>query len=90
MHGDDREQAAAVCEVLELWLRDVAVAQAGGATLALVDQLEATRRAAAALSPAEVLRRRREVGRTATALRQNASPVLALERLLIGWFHGRA
>jgi len=60
----------------------------GDPRLALADLAAATRRAAAALSPAEVLRRRAEVERTRAALRQNASPVLALEGLLIGWFHG--
>ncbi len=46
--------------------------------------------AAGALSPAEVVRRRDEVAWTALALRQNASPVLALERLVIRWFEGGA
>jgi DNA polymerase-3 subunit delta' len=89
-HGGDREEAGALCALLLLWLRDVAAVQAGGAGLALADLGEATRGAAAALSPAEVLRRRREVARTAAALRQNAAPVLALEAMLVGWFHGRA
>jgi DNA polymerase-3 subunit delta' len=89
-HGGDREEALALCELLLLWLRDVAAAQAGAADLVLPDLADATRGAAARLSPAEALRRRREVRRTAAALRQNASPVLALEALLIGWFDGRA
>jgi DNA polymerase-3 subunit delta' len=89
-YGEDREQAGELCELLSLWLRDVLAAQAGGAGLALADLEPETRRTAAALSPAEVVRRRAEVARTAAGLRQNASPVLALERLLIGWFHGRA
>jgi DNA polymerase-3 subunit delta' len=87
-HGGDREEAQALCELLLVWLRDVAAAQAGSGRLALVDLADATRRAAAALSPGEALRRRREVLRTAAALRQNGAPVLALERMLIGWFHG--
>ncbi|WP_242395318.1 DNA polymerase III subunit delta' [Anaeromyxobacter oryzisoli] len=89
-HGEDRAQATELCELLALWLRDVLAARAGGARLALAELAPATRRAAAAPAPAEVVRRRREVQRTAAALRQNGSPVLALERLLIGWFHGRA
>ncbi len=89
-HGGDREEAQALCDLLLVWLRDVAAAQAGAPQLALSDLADATRRAAAALSPAEGLRRRREVQRTAAALRQNAAPVLALEDMLIGWFHGRA
>ncbi len=88
-HGGDREEAQALCELLLVWLRDVAAAQAGAADLALDDLAGATRAVAAALSPAEGLRRRREVGRAAAALRQNGAPVLALEAMLIGWFHGR-
>jgi DNA polymerase-3 subunit delta' len=89
-HGGDREGALALCELFLLWLRDVAAVQAGAGDLVLADLADATRGVAARLSPAEALRRRREVRRTAAALRQNASPVLALEALLIGWFHGRA
>lgn len=88
-HGEDRETAGELCELLLVWLRDVAAVQAGHGGLALADLAEATRRLAGAIAPAEALRRRREVRRTAGALRQNASPVLALERMLIGWFHGR-
>jgi DNA polymerase-3 subunit delta' len=89
-HGGDREEAQALCELLLVWLRDVAAAQAGAEGLALPDLAAATGRIAAAISPAEALRRRREVGRAAAALRQNGAPVLALEAMLIGWFHGRA
>jgi DNA polymerase-3 subunit delta' len=89
-HGGDREEAAAACDALALWLRDVLAAQAGGGSPALADLGEATRACAGALAPAEALRRRDEVLRTRAALRQNASPVLALERMLVGWFHGRA
>ena len=88
-HGEDRETAGVMCELLLVWLRDVAAAQAGSGSFALSDLADATRAAARALSPVEALRRRREVESTVAALRQNASPVLALERLLIGWFHGR-
>jgi DNA polymerase-3 subunit delta' len=85
-HGGDRDEARAVCELLLVWLRDVAATQAGSASLALPDLGEATRSAAASLSPAEALRRRREVRRAASALRQNGAPVLALEAMLVGWF----
>jgi DNA polymerase III subunit delta' len=88
-HGGDREEAQALCELLLVWLRDVAAAQAGWRDLALADLEEVTRGVAGAVTPAETLRRRREVRRAAAALRQNASPVLALEAMLIGWFHGR-
>jgi len=88
--GEKREETEALCELLLVWLRDVAVAQAGGDGLALLDLSASTRRVADSVSPAEALRRRDEVGRTLAMLRQNAQPVLALERLFIGWFHGRA
>ncbi len=85
-HGGDRAQAADLCELLAVWLRDVLAAQAGGGSPALLDLAGETARAAAALSPAEVVRRREEVAATVLALGQNASPVLALERLFIRWF----
>src|SRR5512133_2504575 len=88
--GEKRELTEALCELLLVWLRDVAVAQAGGGALALGDLEGETRRIAGAVAPGEVLRRREEVLRTIRGLRQNAQPVLALERLFIGWFHGRA
>ncbi len=84
--GGDRAQAAELCELLAVWLRDVLAAQAGGGTPALLDLAAETGRAAAALSPAEVVRRRDEVAWTVLALKQNAAPVLALERLVIRWF----
>jgi DNA polymerase III subunit delta' len=94
-HGKDRDSAQELCEVLLVWLRDVVALQAGAAgagsavTLALPGVGEATDRVARTVSAPQALRRRREVRRTLAALRQNASPVLALERMLIGWFHGR-
>jgi DNA polymerase III subunit delta' len=90
VHGDDRAQAGELCELLGVWLRDVLALQAGGQRLALLDLSDETRRAAAVLSPVEVVLRREEVEATVQALRQNASPTLALEGMLVGWFHGRA
>jgi DNA polymerase-3 subunit delta' len=88
--GKDREAARETCELLRIWLRDVLAVQAAGAgaPLALGDLADATRSAAAALGPAEVLRRVELAGDAIAALRQNAAPALALERMLIGWFHG--
>jgi DNA polymerase III subunit delta' len=88
-HGGDREWAGEICEALAAWLRDVLAAQAGAPGSALPGLDAETRRVATAIAPAEAARRREEVLRTAAALKQNASPTLALERLLIGWFHGR-
>ena len=89
-HGEDRERARELCELLELWLRDVLALQAAGdgTPLALADLAEHARKAAAELSPAEVARRATSARDTAAALRQNAAPALALEGMLIGWFSG--
>jgi DNA polymerase-3 subunit delta' len=89
-HGKDRETATETCELLALWLRDVLAAQAGSGALALAAVGDATRSTAAAVTPREALRRRERVRRTVDAIVQNASPVLALEAMLVGWFHGRA
>jgi DNA polymerase-3 subunit delta' len=88
--GKEREGLAALCEEWLLFLRDVLAAQAGAAdgALALSALAPEARRWAATLSAAEVARRRLEVLRTLEGLKQNASPVLALERLLVRWFHG--
>lgn len=88
--GKDRELARESCELLLVWLRDVlALGTAGdGATLALPDLAALSRRVAAALPPAAALRRRERVQQALRALRQNGAPALALERMLIGWFHG--
>ncbi len=88
-HGQDREAAGGLGELLLVWWRDVLVAQAGGEALALAELEAVTRRAAGALTPAEALRRRGFVERLLAALRQNATAPLAIERMLIGWFHGR-
>ncbi len=86
----DREAARETCELLLVWLRDVLVrAVAGGeAPLALADLGSVTAEAASRLGPAEALRRGEAVKGALAALRHNAGPALALERMLIGWFHG--
>jgi DNA polymerase-3 subunit delta' len=88
--GEDREAARETCELLCVWLRDVLAHQAAGdaAGLALADLAPRTRAAAAGITPAEALRRFELARATVAALRQNAAPALALERMLIGWFHG--
>ncbi|HEX9289328.1 MAG TPA: DNA polymerase III subunit delta', partial [Anaeromyxobacteraceae bacterium] len=58
------------------------------APLALADLAAQTRRAAAALSAGEAVLRVEHARSAAAALLQNAAPALALERMLIGWFHG--
>jgi DNA polymerase-3 subunit delta' len=84
----EREGLAALCEDWLVFLRDVLAVQAGGTALALSVLAPEARRWAAALPSGEIARRRLEVLRTLEGLRQNASPVLALERLLVRWFHG--
>jgi len=88
--GKDRAEARETCELLLVWLRDVLARAVAGdrAELALGDLLPRTSEAASRLSRQEVLRRGERVRQTLRALRQNASPALALERMLIGWFHG--
>jgi DNA polymerase III subunit delta' len=88
-HGEDREAAAELGELLLVWWRDVLALQAGGGELALPDLAPLARAAAAALTPAEALRRRAVTERLIGALRQNATAPLAIERMLVGWFHGR-
>jgi DNA polymerase-3 subunit delta' len=88
--GEEREAARAVCDLLGVWFRDVLAVQAGGdaAPLALGDLSALTRTTAGALAPVEVVARLEGARAAAAALRQNAAPALALERMLIGWFHG--
>jgi DNA polymerase III subunit delta' len=88
--GEDREAARETCELLTVWLRDVLAVHAAGETapLALADLAPRTVAAAARLEPAEALRRIAGARDAAAALKQNAAPALALERMLIGWFHG--
>jgi DNA polymerase-3 subunit delta' len=87
--GQDRESARETCELLLVWLRDVLALQAApGTRPALGDLASAARSAADALRPSQVLARIAGVRQAIAALRQNAAAALALERMLIGWFHG--
>ncbi len=88
--GKDRAAAGEICELLLVWLRDVLARAVAGdrAELALGDLATSTAAATSRLSPQEALRRIERVRQALRALRQNASPALALERMLIGWFHG--
>ncbi len=87
--GEDREEAEAIGELLLVFWRDVLALQAGGAALALAGLSDAARRAASGLPPLEVLRRRALTAGMLAALRRNGAATLALERMLVGWFHGR-
>jgi DNA polymerase-3 subunit delta' len=87
--GEDREAATETCQLLEIWLRDaLAVCAAGDAAPLALPELAPQARQAAALGPLELLRRTEGARAAREALAQNASAALALERMLIGWFHG--
>jgi DNA polymerase III subunit delta' len=87
--GEDREAARETCQLLEIWLRDaLAVCAAGAAAPLALPELAAQARAAAALGAPELARRVTAARAARDALLQNAAPALALERMLIGWFHG--
>jgi DNA polymerase III subunit delta' len=88
-HGEDRESAAELAELCLVFWRDVLSAQAGATGLALLDLRELSQGTAAALTPSEVVRRHALSQELLTSLGQNAAAPLAIERMLIGWFHGR-
>lgn len=85
--GEERDAAEAALDVLQVWLRDVGVAQAGGEGLVNADLAELARAAAARLSPAGLQRRLRllEEARVAIA-RRNGMVRLQLERMLVEMF----
>jgi DNA polymerase III subunit delta' len=88
--GADREAARQTCELLLVWLRDLLARNVAGAAAApaLTDLAQATNRVAATLPIQEVFRRGERVKQALSALSHNAAPVLAMERMVIGWFHG--
>jgi DNA polymerase-3 subunit delta' len=83
-HGASREDAESALAILTVWNRDVAVARAGGPSLANPD-LAALAREAAARTGEEALQRRHAlIARAHGAISQrNGSPRLQLERMLI-------
>jgi hypothetical protein len=85
--GEDRPTAEAGLEVLQVWLRDVAVAQARGPSL-VNDDLQALAVAAAArVTPAALHRRNLLVDEARNAITQrNGVARLQLERMLIEMF----
>ncbi len=85
--GEDRHTAEAALDVLQVWLRDVAVAQVGGAALVNADLGELARAAAAKVSPAGVQRRAALLDEAKNAISQrNGAVRLQLERLFVEMF----
>ncbi len=82
--GDSREAAEECLRVLATWVRDVAVAGAGGASPVNADLVELARGAAAKVPAAALHRRQSLVDQALVAVSErNGSPRLQLERMLI-------
>lgn len=85
--GEDRPTAEASLEVLQVWLRDVAVAQVGGPSLVNTDLAALAARAAGRVSQASLHRRNVLVDEARNAIsHRNGAARLQLERLLIEMF----
>jgi DNA polymerase-3 subunit delta' len=85
--GEDRVTAEAALDVLQVWLRDVAVAQAGAGRLVNEDLAELAQVAARKVSPAGLQRRAVLLDEARNAISQrNGSARLQLERMFIEMF----
>jgi DNA polymerase-3 subunit delta' len=82
--AEDRETAEGALETLQVWVRDVAVVQAGGAALLNADLSSLAERSARRASGAVLQRWSELMGEARVAISQrNGSPRLQLERMLI-------
>ncbi len=82
--GDDRASAELALDVLQTWLRDVAVAQAGGTSLISDELLPLAQKAAAKVGPVTLARRAQLLDEARNAITQrNGGVRLQLERMLI-------
>ena len=82
--GSSREEAEATLALLTVWVRDVAVARAGGASLFHPELRPLAEKVAARIDDDALHRRFRLLDDALVAIRQrNASPRLALERMLL-------
>jgi DNA polymerase-3 subunit delta' len=82
--GSSREEAEATLALLTVWVRDVAVARAGGEGLFHPELKALAERVAARLDDDALHRRFRLLDDALVAIRQrNASPRLQLERMLL-------
>jgi DNA polymerase-3 subunit delta' len=89
--GDDRATAEAALDVLQVWLRDVAVAQVGRTELVNADKLDAALAAGAKVSPIQLHRRVRLLDEARQAIvHRNGAARLQLERMFIEMFGGGA
>lgn len=82
--GSDREEAEATLALLTVWVRDVAVARAGGSSLFHPELRPLAEAVAARLDDDALHRRFRLLDEAGVAIRQrNAAPRLQLERMLL-------
>lgn len=85
--AEDRATAEASLDVLQVWLRDVALTQVGSEALMNADLKELAVQAAARISPARVQRRAVLIDEAKNAITQrNGSVRLQLERMFVEMF----
>ena len=85
--GEDRVSAEAAIDVLQIWFRDVALAQVGSESLVNSDLLPLATQAAARVSPAGLQRRAGLLEEAKNAITQrNGSTRLQLERMFVEMF----
>jgi DNA polymerase-3 subunit delta' len=85
--GEDRPTAEAALDVLQVWFRDVALAQVGGEKLINVDLKELAQQATARVSPARLQRRTQLIDEAKNAITQrNGAARLQLERMFVEMF----
>ncbi|MGQ0507916.1 MAG: DNA polymerase III subunit delta' [Myxococcaceae bacterium] len=83
--ASNREEAESVIRILQLWTRDVALAQVQSGGLANDDLAPLAKEVAARISEVSLHRRQELFGEALVAMDENnASPRLQMERLLIG------
>jgi hypothetical protein len=85
--AEDRVTAEGALEVLQVWLRDIAVAQAGGPSLVNADLSALAVTAAGKVTPAGLHRRNVLIDEARNAISQrNGGARMQLERMFIEMF----
>ncbi len=85
--GEDRQSAEAALDVLQVWLHDIALAQAGVERIVNLDLWPLAQTAATKVSPASLQRRSTLIDEARNAITQrNGAVKLQLERMLIEMF----